>query len=717
MPRSKQEKQLNTFVKGLVTEASPLTFPENASLDEDNFVLSRDGSRSRRLGLDFETGYTLTTHNSSDTSSVSAHTWQVGEDTIGIIHVGRYLYFINLLGDPPSSNLLNGGTPIDLNNFNPIEVTVINKVCVVVQKYYSPFYLTYENGVVTKTDINIYVRDFWGVEDGLDVKERPSTLSAAHQYNLMNQGWTNDVVSTCGDSVSAYQCLKNQKGFYPSNADVWTFGRVEYTNTTHFWKFDPSHLLRNYSDYAYAPKGKYIISYGNRGLSRYAVTGVSGLPADWDTGTPTTVCTYAGRVWYSGIDSIVSGSDKKSPNLGGFVFFSQTVKNNEELGRCYQEADPTSADISDIIATDGGIIHIAEAVNIRKITSNRNSLVVFAENGVWEIYGDEGGFSATSYQLSKVSSVGVDNPASIVVANGTIIYFSKGGIYGLSYEQVSGRLQAENLSITTIQSYYNGLDEDIKNSARGYFDERENKVRWLVGQGELILDLTLGAFYPHSFSSTVEVRDYINIPTYSKDYYSDPVESDGDPVVSDGEVVTVPEYSIANRVSPFAFLVLYDGKFSLAKYQNDSFMDWETIEEENYQSYLVTGYDLFGAMGHKKQVNYLMMFFKKTEDGFTTSGDELTIDHPSSCLVQAQWNWANSNASGKWGRQFQAYRLPRFYAPTGPSDNFDIGEVVITTKSKLRGSGKALSLYITSEEGKDCRLLGWTLDVSTATSL
>jgi hypothetical protein len=45
-------KQYNTFVKGLVTEAGPLTYPENASLDEENFVLNRDGSRQRRLGMD-----------------------------------------------------------------------------------------------------------------------------------------------------------------------------------------------------------------------------------------------------------------------------------------------------------------------------------------------------------------------------------------------------------------------------------------------------------------------------------------------------------------------------------------------------------------------------------------------------------------------------------------------------------------------------------------
>ena len=47
------EKLYRSFVKGLITEASPLTFPENASIDEKNFVLNRDGSRSRRLGVDY----------------------------------------------------------------------------------------------------------------------------------------------------------------------------------------------------------------------------------------------------------------------------------------------------------------------------------------------------------------------------------------------------------------------------------------------------------------------------------------------------------------------------------------------------------------------------------------------------------------------------------------------------------------------------------------
>jgi len=47
-------KVFNTFVAGLITEAGPLTFPENSSKDELNCVLSRKGNRRRRLGVDYE---------------------------------------------------------------------------------------------------------------------------------------------------------------------------------------------------------------------------------------------------------------------------------------------------------------------------------------------------------------------------------------------------------------------------------------------------------------------------------------------------------------------------------------------------------------------------------------------------------------------------------------------------------------------------------------
>jgi len=107
----------------------------------------------------------------------------------------------------------------------------------------------------------------------------------------------------------------------------------------------------------------------------------------------------------------------------------RVVIGDDKLGVCYQEADPTDANINDLVTTDGGTIQIPEATQIVKIVSSQASLLVFADNGVWEVYGDTGGFIATSFQTSKISTNGVKNAKSIVNVNGTFLYWSKAGIY------------------------------------------------------------------------------------------------------------------------------------------------------------------------------------------------------------------------------------------------------------------------------------------------
>jgi hypothetical protein len=58
------------------------------------------------------------------------------------------------------------------------------------------------------------------------------------------------------------------------------------------------------------------------------------------------------------------------------------------------------------------------------------------------------------------------------------------------------------------------------------------------------------------------------------------------------------------------------------------------------------------------------------------------------------------------------YRLNRFYTPTGAGDLHDTGDSVIVTKNKMRGSGKTISLKISSSAGKDLRLIGWATAAS-----
>tara|TARA_R110002050_G_scaffold125887_2_gene246215 strand:- start:11260 stop:13509 length:2250 start_codon:yes stop_codon:yes gene_type:complete len=736
----KGETAYRSFVKGLITEANQLTFPDNASIDEANFVLNRDGSRSRRLGVDYESSYALTATGLTATDikegKQSFHVWESPDgDTsvsLGLVRIKDKIWFMNLLTDSPSANLKNGGSPITITSLSnsKIETSVINNKCVIVSKDLPrPVLLTYvkATGLVTQSTIQLEIRDIYGVDDTLLLDTRPTTLSNEHKYNLRNQGWNKNIVTSTG--VDAIDYTYTELGQYPSNADNWTLGKISNTASADYEKYDPDTLVKNsFSNYQIA-KGSFIIDAFERGVGRMNASDVtSGLPTDREEGNISTITSYAQRLFYSGVESDVTGSDIRSPNYSGYIFFSKVIKADDDFGKCHQEADPTDPGINDLIDTDGGSIQIPDITRVVKIISSQASVLVFAENGVWEVYGDTGGFIATSFQASKISTNGITNGESVVNVNGNFIYWSKAGIYLLKPDTASGRFAAESLSLTSIQDLYLKVPEVAKDFCKGIYDEKENRVRYLYNDStgysssnypnsynkELIYDLTLKAWSKNELSSLASdspyVADYVAMPGYSVSAREESVVAGTDTVlITAGDTVVVPDDVATSRTEQFSLLTIVGTSFTLSKYNGSDFLDWKTKDSVgvDYSSYLYTGYELFGDIMKEKQVPYLFLYLQKTENGFLASGDDLVFKNQSSCKVQAQWGWSNSAANGKWGKEFQAYRILRNYTPSGASDTYDSGESMVVTKNKLRGSGKCLSLYIRSEAGKDMKLLGW----------
>jgi hypothetical protein len=736
----KAEAAYRSFVKGLITEANQLTFPENASIDEANFVLNRDGSRSRRLGVDYESSYVLTATGLTATDikegKQSFHIWESpGGDTsvtLGIVRIKDKLWFMNLLTDSPSANLKNSGSPITIASLSnsKIETSVINNKCVIVSKDLPrPVLLTYNvsTGAVTQSTIQIKIRDIYGVDDALFLDTRPVTLTNTHKYNLRNQGWNKNIVTTTG--ADAITLTKTDLGVYPANSDNWTLGKISNASSADYEKYDPDTLNKNsFSNYQIA-KGSFIIDAFERGVDRINKSDVSsGLPIDREEGNISTITSYAQRLFYSGIESNVTGPDIRSPNYSGYIFFSKIIKSDDDFGTCHQEADPTDPGINDLIDTDGGSIQIPDITRVVRIIASQASILVFAENGVWEIYGDTGGFIATSFQASKISTNGITNGDSVVNVNGNFIYWSKAGIYLLKPDAASGRFAAESLSLTSIQDLYLNVPEVAKDFAKGIYDEKENRVRFLYNDSasysssnypnsynkELIYDLTLKAWSKNEISSLVSdspyIADYALIPGYSVTTREESVVAGTDTVlVTAGDTVVVPDDVATSRIEQFSFLTIVGTSFTLSKYNGSDFLDWKTKDSVgiDYSSYLYTGYELFGDIMKEKQIPYIFFYLQKTEDGFQASGTDLVFTNQSSCKVQAQWGWSNSAANGKWGNEFQAYRILRNYTPSGVGDAYDSGDSMVVTKNKLRGSGKCLSLYIRSEAGKDMKLLGW----------
>jgi hypothetical protein len=688
--------------------------------------------------------------------------------------------------------------PNTISGNEPVSFTALGGVLVIASSEMDhPLYIEYsrsEPGVGDRTlradTISIQVRDLWGPDDGIPVDERPPFLEDDHKYNLQNQGW----IGTTGSSGVArlYQrqarnislqelypkLYKNgiltfdgAGGFggvtrriseinsilarhgppiadgtrivftplydlgYPSNSDIRYTGNS--TDSDGNPTFKTSLLNLEGPSTTPAPKGRYIIDAFKRGQSRSDQTKIAGLPIDEELSNISVVATYANRLFYSGIASRISEPDDRSPDYTGCLFFSKSVENFSDFEKCHQSADPTQEDPLGLLATDGGFLKIAEASQIVKLVVSRASLVVIAKNGIWEITGPDGVFKADDYSISQVTNIGCESSSSVIVAEDVVYYWSEGGIYALVADDISGKLNAQNISERTIQTFYNAIPSTSKNVAKGRFDAVNRKITWMYNDSdnydginfkhsynkELVLDTVLQAFYPREIGESSDgttIAAYMETENFVTVNDVQAVVVDGEQVVVNGEdvVVTIPTKGRKAGVTKYLMMtpnaVAENYGFSFGLYGGLDFKDWG---ETDSPAYLTTGAELGGDTQRDKQVPYLTMHFNRSESGFVEVDGELEAVNPSSCSITSRWDFANSASSGKWGRPFEAYRLPRNFIPQDVDDEFDYGYEVITSKTKVRGRGKAVALKFETAPAKDCQIIGWGMPINGVTTV
>lgn len=764
MARQTQSLEVSSFVKGLITEASALTFPDNASLDEDNFNLRRDGSRDRRLGIDFEKSHVPVETNITSTPeeelAVSTFSWEnVGgrpDKVLVVVQTGSLIKLFNPDNMPLSGSEVFSYEVPATKSSQVFSFANIDGTLVVASGSKAVTTIEPDGGSFKVDRLRIKTRDTWGVEffDGgqslfspSGLSRRPSALGQKHAYNLRNQTWAppREAGKDSSDQVDTLAYFAEAGWGFPSNSDNINYALYpnpsDESNRTgdQFFRDD---LIKNPPGSFPAPRGYFIIDTLDRGRSRveeaaklYNTYGVlqypiTSLPADSTPGGPTCVAEYAGRAWYAGFSGETIDGDSRSPTLSSYVFYSQLVNHPSKLGDCFQEGDPTSKEGPDLVDTDGGYIRVDGAYNIQKLVEVGAGLMVVAENGIWMISGgSDYGFTANNNMRIKISDRGAQSVGSVVKVDSGFFYWADDAIYKVGPNQF-GDYESQNLTQTTIQKFYDAINPVDKLYAQGKFDTYDMKVRWVyqnrIGDQrevkELIFDLNLGAFYTHtiqvlSSQDSPKVMAPVEVPPFRLNQNNVSVVFGGEEVVYEGEPVGTIIEGRTSGTRELSYVALTKSNpltYTFARYQDSSFRDWVSVDGEGKDApaYLITGYASGGDFLRYKQVPYVQFFFSKTETGFEKdSFGNLFALNPSSCKVQAQWEWANSPASNRWGREFQAYRHKRHYIPSGPDDVFDNGFEVVTSKSKLRGKGRVLSLHIKTEPEKDCRLLGWSMVV------
>lgn len=729
MPRQLGEKKDFTFIGGLNTEAGHLTFPDNAWLDGDNIIPQIDGSVARRVKLDYEASFSTVGSFDPGTKQAFAfcvHKWEAvggnGARNFMVVQAGPTVYFydtsnasISPFRKSFSVDLTAAKNASSTNVFGsqPISVSYGNGKLIIVSADTDPILISYNatTDSITVGLLTLRIRDFAGVTDGLQVDTRPVSLSNEHQYNLLNQGW--DITK-----INAYQA---SQGNYPSNAQVWTAGKDASDN------FDPALLAKQDFGTSAAPRGRYILDVFNR--NRNSLSGLP-IPTETETSRPTATAFFAGRAWYSGINS---------PTIGSWVLFSRVVDTDSKYNQCYQEADPTSEFISDLISSDGGVIPIPEAGNIVKLLSLQESLIVFAENGIWQILGDSvSGFKADGYQVKKLTSFGCSGPQSIVEFENTVAFWSPSGIFYLTRDQNTGDFVPQSLSLNKIQSLYVAIPGAAKKFAQGFYDSEQKKLTWMFSSSPntdnatdrfkkdrfLIFDVRLQAFYTYTIASLSPVSPVllggiisINPGLVQVDYLV--VKSNADQVITSGSdtvITSIDTINNAAKIPKYLTLVPSGGVFSLtfSDFQNtqdapNKFKDWFTADGVGAETptlpYLVTGYNTFQSGSKIAQVPYIITYMKRTETGIDANGNGI---NESSCRLQGRWEWTDNVVAGRWTVDQQVYRRNFVFTPASvPSATYVDGYPIVIAKTKLRGKGHAVNLRFNTESGKDMQIAGW----------
>lgn len=742
MTQQLAQEASTSFIRGLITEATELTFPKDASVDELNCTLERKGNRRRRLGIEYEAGYELTAETYTTGTPVRTLTWHsvggvAGRD-FSVVQIGNRLRFFDKSSTPvsanpiPISNTDSNPYILDLSTFNRpggtgastafIQVASIQGALVVVSPEIEAFYIERDpdTEAFTTTFINHRIRDFeWlGNRAKYTASEDVDGVTIERQYDTLNAGWTTDTISEPSPILYDRNEILNdaifRAGVSGTNAatlDAYIAATGSYPALTHPWfsgkdandNFSVSEWQKIYTGTSLIGNGRFILDLFTK--DRATASGLD-LPSYVNTGQRfATVAAYAGRIFYAGLTA---------PKESSRVYFSRLLETLDNIGDCYQINDPTSEITPDLLDTDGGYINIPEALNVRALLVSGPFLLAFAENGVWSITGvDNDIFRATSYTVVKVTEYGIEEETSLVSANGIPFWWSTIGIHTITPTEF-GNLEENSVSLNTIQTFWDDIATDAKQQVIGEYDGLNRRVLWMYPDEDetidykynnlLFLDTELGAFFPWRVGDKDTDTPYIIGTSFfngsgAVEQEFTVVDSDQNPVVdSSGNQVVVTRTGLSLSSSTIRFLVRDNtGSLTFATFTNTAFLDWDEVD---YSSYAVSAHTFIGDLAVYKNAPYINLALERTETGWTGNDvDGYNYIRPSSILVSAYWDFKDSPSSSAQ----QGYRMK--YTPTPPVFNHPYS--VIQTRLRLRGRGKAMRLRFESETGKDFNLLGY----------
>ena len=388
---------------------------------------------------------------------------------------------------------------------------------------------------------------------------------------------------------------------------------------------------------------------------------------------------HQGRLWLAGLDDA---------QWADHIFFSRVALQPDAYSQFFQEGDPTSENFNVLTPSDGGVIVIPGMGTVVDMKSVRNSILIFAEEGVWEISGvGRSFFEAGKYEVRQITEAPCTSARGIRVIEDSVIFTGPGGIYGISPNEFTGVLEANSLTDTLIQKLWNQIT-----------DAKQNRVQTLYDRAQRRLYFLLGATATNHLNDTMLVLD-LRSTAYSKYTFNIGTNSG----ILTGYAITNADDTSDNKKMKFTYEASAT-TIQTADFDQTDYVDYDAAESP--LPFAITGWDNIGDFQRRRQAPVITMFAKRTETGYTSTGNGFDGDNESSTLLTARWDWTDDSVTGKIGSQNETYRHTRMFVPSGASD-VD-GYPVVVTRNKVRGRGRVLQLRFDGAATKDSHILGFT---------
>ena len=343
MPEVQRERKYFTLRRGLNTVSNEITFPDEFTSDELNYTIESDGSRRRRRGLAEESGGTTKTVDTIPAGQANrSFKWKgAGGNPLENLIVHQFGPELCFTDDNAIASTYTSDC-VDLANFkvdsSTTDATVGSEPCsfavhrgflVVTHKYLTPFFIDWDGTNLTTEAIQILVRDFEGIDDGINVGTQPGgARSADHDYNLLNRGWDLPRIGEYKVDTGAYPA-KNMIPYLGYKRDPGA-GTVNPADGTREW--DATKMAAEIFQNSSAPQGALFLDPLDTTVAHSIAGGTGDVTLSYDatdfaadpSSNTTLEVTLTGHSYTSSDDDLVISGQRwlmNSTTGGSFFWF------------------------------------------------------------------------------------------------------------------------------------------------------------------------------------------------------------------------------------------------------------------------------------------------------------------------------------------------------------------------------------------------------------